>query len=357
MAFLSPHYAYDAFVSYSHGHPQGAGDSPLKCWSLALIKALRADILDLSADFDALEIWIDEQIDPTAELTEAIRNTVKASAILIVLMSDRYLKSSWCRDEREWFESQVKNRIQDLSCVLVVRVTKTDDADWPSFLRDERGHAVVGFRFHPVPDHPDDIVEPYGWPDLIERNESFRKELSNLRTVFTRRLLELKERAPRQARPPQVGATPTARRRPRIYLHARPEHDHLRAQVEQALSSLGCDSVAMPPGTVQTLSGWTKESEQRIQLARRCDALALLRAVDDGFYGDLLDVGIDDRERITADRGRALPCAVLDAAAEPLPTIASTYGIERFRLDQPNWKPAFRSWLDEALCSTDEARA
>jgi hypothetical protein len=43
MAYLSPHFDYDVFVSYSHGDPRGAGESPLKTWSHALIEALIAD--------------------------------------------------------------------------------------------------------------------------------------------------------------------------------------------------------------------------------------------------------------------------------------------------------------------------
>jgi hypothetical protein len=66
MAFLSPHYPLDAFVSYSHGDPKGVGDAPLRRWSLALIKALRDDILALATEFDDINIWCDEQIDPTA---------------------------------------------------------------------------------------------------------------------------------------------------------------------------------------------------------------------------------------------------------------------------------------------------
>jgi len=187
-------------------------------------------------------------------------------------------------------------------------------------------------------------VEPYGWPDLVDRNERFRKELSRLRTVLTRRLRELKQRAERRYGQPQAEAKQTTGRRPRLYLHARPEHEQLRSQVEGTLS-VGCDVVAIPPTTGQSISEWTQESDRRIQLARRCDALALLRGVNDDFYGDLLDVGIDDRERIEAYRGTTFPCAVLDAAAEPLPPIAATYGIERFRLCEPDWKTAFCSWL------------
>jgi hypothetical protein len=44
MAYLSPHFEYDAFVSYSHGDRRGGFDNPLKAWTLALIQKLETDI-------------------------------------------------------------------------------------------------------------------------------------------------------------------------------------------------------------------------------------------------------------------------------------------------------------------------
>jgi hypothetical protein len=355
MAFLAPHYSLDAFVSYSHGDPKRSGDSPLRTWSLALIKTLRDHIYSLSTEFDDIAIWCDEQIDPTAKLTETLRSTVKSAAILIVLMSPRYLKSSWCTDERAWFESQVKDRVKDLSCVLVVRVVSTRESEWPAFLLDERGQPPIGFCFHPPTDKPE--VEPYGWPDLVERPEPFRKELSTFRTVLMSRLREVKERVQRRHAPQQDLPIHSGGRRPRLYLHARPEDSELRGQVEQALSSIGCDPLTIPSPTGNGLSDWNRESAQRIQFAQRCDALALLRGADDRFVGDLVDVGIDDRERIAAARGRGFPCAVLDATLEPLPPIAATYGIERFSLNKPHWETDFRFWIDKARPPGSEASA
>ncbi len=360
MAYLSPHYPIDAFVSYSHGNPRGEDDPPLRRWSLEFVKILQNDIIALEgAEFDDLEVWCDEKIDPTAKLTDALRAKAKSAAILIILISKRYLESSWCREELEWFKSQVRDRGRDHSCVMVVRVQSTSETDWPDFILDERGHGVVGFRFHPSPE-PGVAVEPYGWHDLTERPEPFRKELSRLRTIFTRRLRELRERADRLTGQQQALMDEMPGRRPRIYLHARPGDHELRSQVEKALASIHVDTVAVRASSDQSILGWSEESKRRIELAERCDALALLRPgheTGDGvFYPELLDIGLDDRERIATKRGRSIPCAVLDDTTEPLPSIATRYGIERFWIRQEDWQEAFRSWLDHALPSTNGAR-
>ena len=107
MAYLSPDFDYDVFVSYSHGDPRAIGESPLKTWSHALIEALIADITSLSDEFDELAVCYDRDLDPTLQLTPELRRKVKAAAVLMILMSPRYLKSAWCGDERTWFQEQI----------------------------------------------------------------------------------------------------------------------------------------------------------------------------------------------------------------------------------------------------------
>jgi hypothetical protein len=346
MAYLSPAFDYDVFVSYSHGDPRGAGDSPLKTWSHALIKALIADITSLSDEFDDLAVWCDRDLDPTLQLTPELRRKVKAAAVLMILMSPRYLKSAWCGDERTWFQEQIEDRAADEGRVFVVRCVATDESAWPDFLRDERGHTILGFRFHPPPPQRGDIVEPFGWPDLIERNEPFRRELATLRTVLTRRLRELKKRVAIEVTPPPL--SPTSVRKSRIYLHARPEHAAVRAEIDGVLHRLGeCVIVPPPPAAgSRDPAGWTDESRARIAAAHFCDALALLRpSADPAFIGDLLDVGVDERERIRVARGAPLPCAVLDRSGAPLEVDAAHFGIERFELGDPQWPAAFLAWI------------
>jgi adenylate cyclase len=95
------------------------------------------------------------------------------------------------------------------------------------------------------------------------------------------------------------------------------------------------------------LADWQHEARQlRLGVAKRCEALALLRVrqAGDSFVSDLLDIGVDERERIMIARGAPLPCAVLDKTGAALPVEVSD--IARFDVNQLNWQSLFRDWLD-----------
>src|SRR6516225_3229990 len=142
MAFLQPCFEYDAFVSYSHGVRAGESDAPLRDWTLELIRRLETDIQLVDTEFDDLHIWRDEQIDPTIHLSDGLRAKVSHSGVLMIVMSPRYLSSTWCKDELGWFKQQVEGRARDQGRVFVVRAFPTRATDWPDFLRDSRGHAL-----------------------------------------------------------------------------------------------------------------------------------------------------------------------------------------------------------------------
>src|SRR4029077_8466995 len=129
------------------------------------------------------DVWCDEHIDATAHLTPELRDTVKSSGILMIATSPRYLSSSWCKDELDWFGEQIKARSRDQGRVFVVRVLPTDEGGWPDFLRDERGKSPVGFRFY----DPQSGM-PYGWRDVRERTDEFPRQLWTLQTALTKRL-------------------------------------------------------------------------------------------------------------------------------------------------------------------------
>ena len=144
MPYLDPHFDPDVFVSYSHGDPQG-GTAPLRDWTRNLIDRLREGLHALETEFDGLDIWMDPQKDPTAQLTDELRAKANRCAVLMIVMSNRYLKSSWCKDELDWFRAQAQARPGENSRVFVLRAQKTDESIWPEFLRDSCGHAITGF--------------------------------------------------------------------------------------------------------------------------------------------------------------------------------------------------------------------
>ena len=346
MAYLEPHHDPDVFVSYSHGDPRGAGNSPLKTWTHALLRKLESQILSLDTEYDALHVWMDEQIDPTANLTAELRDKVSASGVLIMVMSKRYLASSWCRDELESFVKQIRDRAGEHGRVFVIRAPADGYGRLAGLLREARGNAMPGFSFY----DPENGV-PWGWPDLRETPRDFIKEMCRLQSVLTKRLRELRDRAERRAQVEAAAkpamAPPSGARR--IYLHAPSDCEPARDDISRVLAQDGIVPLTAQPCAGGGLGGWQRDSGARMEAAKRCEALALLRPDDgDRFVGDLLDIGVDKRARIADARGAPLPCAVLDKTGASLPIDVASFGIEHFDVSRGNWRGEFRQWLNAA---------
>jgi TIR domain len=364
MAYLKPHFEYDVFVSYSRGDPSHTGDSPLMRWTASLIRELKAEIQSVDTEFDQLHVWHDEKIDPTAGLTDELRRTVKSSGILMIVMSPRYLASSWCKDELDWFREQVRDRSNEQGRVFVVRAVATEEKDWPDFLRDERGNSQIGFLFH------DPLNKmPYGWRDIGEKSEDYVRQLWTLQTALTKRLREIRDRQESRAKlqsqsfamplsfaPLAFASPPLAPRRKRVYVHASGNQRPARDAVQRKLKELGIAPLSAAVYTSDDLSDWNREDKVRFEAAKRCDALALLRADDsETFIGDLIDIGVDECGRIQSAQGLPLPCAVLDQSGTPLPIDIAGYGIERFDLAQDDWQSKFGAWLERGGARNAEA--
>jgi hypothetical protein len=171
MPYLAPHFDPDVFVSYSHGDPI-AGDAPLRDWTRALIHRLRVGLHALKTEFDGLDIWMDPEIDPTAYLTPELKAKAGACGVLMIVMSERYLKSSWCGDELKWFREQFQGRANEGGRVFVIRAQRTEEHLWPDFLRDAGGHALIGFPFYDP-----ESGDPWGF-QLREPGDDYFKELT-----------------------------------------------------------------------------------------------------------------------------------------------------------------------------------
>ena len=264
----------------------------------------------------------------------------------MIVMSKHYLESSWCKDEREWFRKQIEARPGDSGRVFVLRAQKTNTALWPDFLRDERGHAVPGFSFY-------DPQNGYPWdyPDLRAPNADFGKELLKLQIWLVKRLRELRERAAkRESDRSSAARSLQAIGARRIYLHAPPDSESVRADIGRVLEGDGIMPLTAQTAAGKDLSDFQREAQAlRIEAAKRCEALALLRVnSSESFVGDLLDIGVDERKRVADARGTPMPCAVLDRSGELLPFDVAPFGIERFDVNLSNWHGRFRDWLDSA---------
>jgi hypothetical protein len=342
MSYLAPRFDPDIFVSYSHGAPFG-GRAPLRDWSQALVGRLTDGLRALKTEFDSLSVWMDPELDPTVQLTDDLRAKASQCGVLIIFMSERYLKSSWCKDELNWFEGQLRDRLGPDGRVFVIKAQRTDRKDWPKLLLDERGYAMTGFSFFDPA-----TGEPRGFQEPKPNDEEYYRELSRLRVWLTQRLRELRDCVAKDAQTQQsAAAARDSRRPPRLYLHASPHAEDARAEVELALKADGVALVTATPVGGDGLKAWELEAKVRIEAAKRCDALAILRVEhDERFVDDLFAIGVDERERMTGVRGSPPPCAVLDRSGRALPIDVAPFGIARFDVLPPDWPGVFRAWLD-----------
>ncbi|MEO0796194.1 MAG: TIR domain-containing protein [Verrucomicrobiota bacterium] len=202
----------DVFVSYSHGKELAeSGQSHLKLWSDVLISNLK-EYISVPLRSADVKIWNDGKLPPNSPITDTIKEAVEGSAILVVILTDSYLRSDWCKAEREWFASEVSRRGggSGLESVFVIRATNIEHEKWPDFLKDESGEPSLGINFC---DRKSNF--PYGFPDPNKAKDQgdFYASLSNLGPSVARALEKVKsefEKA-RSAAKPAVANRPIVR--------------------------------------------------------------------------------------------------------------------------------------------------
>jgi TIR domain len=229
-------YEHDIFVSYAHS-------DLLNDWSARLIKDLRTLVaggLGLRGA-DEVGVWWDYHLRGNQPLTGQLREKVEGAGVLLVLMSEWYLKSAWCRDERDWFVQDVRWRGADR--VFVIRVCATDDSSWPEELKDERGHPLVGYDF--VAD--DDLTIPKGHPrpeDAFDSKEYYNAVRKLARDMVSQ-LKALKRAEIPPPDEPERHAPGLNERGEVVFLAAAPDEDveELRDELAGLLRAQGCEVV------------------------------------------------------------------------------------------------------------------
>src|SRR5215467_13447908 len=186
MSYIGDPFRYDVCVSYSHGDPRGKGDSRFKTYSQGLIRELVTELkahpsfgADLAVFFDDSEEH-DCGLDPNAGLTPQLRDAMGDAAIFTVLMSDHYLRSKWCGDERDfWLQKTQAAGLGANDRIALARIWNTKES-WPGMLVDERGNPFVGTYFYDRSRLPD-YEWPYDWPQPgPQSRDPFRKEMLTL---------------------------------------------------------------------------------------------------------------------------------------------------------------------------------
>lgn len=361
MSYVGNPFEFDIFLSYSHGDVDNSGNSILRQWSNGFARELERELQSLPNLGREIRIFLDQHrrpgqgIDPMAPLTEQLKIEITGSAILLVLMSPHYLKSDWCRDERDWWcQSQTEHPLLGDDRIAVARIWPTTER-WPAALADQCGEPFVGFSFHEK-SRPELHPQPFEWPEPHSGSRApFRDVLLNLvgwlniklgaiRAVLDERKRKMDEAARLAAGGGQV-----------IYLHGRAEQEREWAKIGDRLAKNG---LVVLPGEPDRVESDPQRAEKirnaRVETLSGCDALLLLaseegRAVD----ADLVVVGRQDRQSARARSHRLLPCALLDSVGPPIATPRRRSAARGLQVDWidatgESWPQEVQQWLVQA---------
>lgn len=359
MSYVGGSFEYDLFVSYSHGDFDGDGQSLLKQWSQAFAKQLEEE-LKLSTELcHGLSIFLDEHqrpsrgVDPLLPLTTQLKDAIASSAMMAVLVSPHYLRSSWCRDERDWWQgSQVQRGVPLNGRIALAWIWPLcGQAELPALFVDERQQPHVGFLFYDKT-KPTPKCRPYEWPAPSGTcGGPFREALLDLVGAISNRLTELKstvvarQRAAEDAQKLASGART-------VYLHGREDQAKAWEEANDALSHSG---FAVAPGDPEPVEHDPLKLQNlrkaRVEAINECDALLLLGSGDGrALDADLVGVGRNDRNSAKAISNRLLPCALIDTVGAPIATPQRRRFAGQLRVDwidgtNSSWVPSIEQWL------------
>ena len=351
MPYVGDDFSYDLFVSYSHGSADSPGQPPsLQPWSLEFAAELHKE-LAFDKRFRDLEMFMDQQprlgggVDFMARLGKDLHDAVSASAILLVLLSQDYLDSEYCKQELEWWWSRQGNLAGDEDDrIAVVQIAPTDFGSWPEQLRDR-----VGYVFYDPA-----IRRPLGYVDFPPGpfGREFRMALVDLAGKLATKLDAIRGKEQERKRAKDTSDRLAMAVGQSLYLHCRAEH---RNDWERAAKDLAADGfiVAGEPDEPHDDAQELKEArERRVATMKECDALLLLATDDKGAVDqDLIVVGKSDRELASAERRRALPCALLDRSGSVTTPIrlanARNLLIDWLDATMSPWTGIVRKWLHE----------
>jgi hypothetical protein len=212
-----PGFSNDIFLSYAHvdNRPERPDLDDQRGWVDRFVARLENVVSQRLGE--SVKIWRDDSdLKKADQISPTIQSAIEQSALFLVLLSNRYLKSESCANEVRWIEQQSRGRegrsIQG-ERVFPILLYRIPEAERPAICRDQ-----VGFEFF-------DAKERSGSgrpldPELsIER---FTDQLDRLVNELVDRLRAVRKVLPSRPRSPKSDAyrvlitgTPGVRRRQR----------------------------------------------------------------------------------------------------------------------------------------------
>ncbi len=361
MSYVGKRFRHDVFVSYSHGDVQGDGRALLKQWSQGFAEQLERELQTYREIGGQLSIFLDaghrphRGVDPIAPLPDTLQNEISSSAILAVLMSEHYLDSEWCRQEREWWISeQRKLNLRHEDRIAVARIWPTGSKPWPEGLIDAAGRPLyTGVSFFD-PARAETSPQPFSWPNVTnETTGDFREKLLEYVGRIKLRLVEFRndlEQHEKRIADAQRLSAPGGQL---IYLHGRKAHSAAWKPVYHELKDTGYTVIPPEPEEVEREPEKIRESRhERVQAMSACDAVLILGTEDvQALKADLTVIGRLERQEAIARSDRRLPCGMVDTSGvlrhtPDWPDLAKRLDVDWFDASAPPpLSPQIRAWL------------
>jgi hypothetical protein len=152
-----PSFEHDVFISYAHIDNQPLIEGQ-KGWIDEFHHALETRLDQLLGE--KCDVWRDKKLGGNDVFDEAIVNKLSKTALLVSILSPRYLKSDWCLKELRAFFTAApqskRDRIGDKSCVFKVIKTHVPREDHPLELQGSFGYQF--YEIEDVTDRPREFV-------------------------------------------------------------------------------------------------------------------------------------------------------------------------------------------------------
>jgi phosphoribosyl-ATP pyrophosphohydrolase len=192
----------DIFVSYARVNDRPT-EPEREGWVTALVAGLKNLLAMKLGRDDAFEVWMDHQLAGNAALTPEISDRLRDTSVFLLILSNGYVASEWCRREMALFHEEIRRRRSTGSRVFVVEF---DPVARPPELAD-----LLGYRFW-VDDRPGKAPRTLGYPRLRDGDDRYFDLLNDLCHDLVAELRRLKDA------PPDAAGAPADLGRPAVYL-------------------------------------------------------------------------------------------------------------------------------------------
>ncbi len=201
-------------------------DRDVVWWVETLVANLRGVLLQ-KLQHDQLDIWREPRLSSSEPFLDDIRDAVTQSATLLVLLSESYPTSEWCRRELDLFLQAAAQTGNATGRIVLVRLDNLDPNHWPAAFHRLRGH-----RFFEQA-NMDAATHILGTPAADDPDKRFYfQQLDDLSQDLADKLLALKEAPEEQA----VQGPQPADNAPAVFLaEATPDFEDLRENIRRQL--------------------------------------------------------------------------------------------------------------------------